>query len=204
MGQSQTKATPSASTLLVGHTTTDAEYGAIRESHTTTYLCKLSSTKHAQPLILTTSESQSAHGTRFIYFHTSKPIVLSDYNQIVCSVADDGCVPFAPTTFPTAALHYDTKIVHKATDYHQFATPMTTDRAPHSRLLVRTKATPTPPSKKETLQQKLDKECGYKGVGPEGSSGCEVARGTGQGQDVRGLLDGRVAWGVVWEVCVVA
>lgn len=197
MGQSQTKATPNASTLLVAHVATNAKYGTTHESQATSYWCKLSSTKNAHPLILNSRESQSAHGTRFIYFHTSNPIVLSDYNHIVCSVANDGRAPITSTTFPTAAIHYDTKIVHKGTDYHQFATAMTTDRVPYSRLLVRTKAIHTSTNQKETLQQKLDRECGYKGVGPD------ATRDGARAQDMWGLMDGKVAWDVVWEVCVV-
>lgn len=200
-----THATPDTSSLLVTHAIADADIAPLG-NQPATYTCKLSSTKHAQPLTLTTQQSQSAHGTRFIYFHTSKPIVLADYNHIVCSRAEDE-IDTPSTMFHTATLHYDTKIVHKGTDYHQFASAISTGQTPHSRLLVRTKAKSPAPSTNTsdtTLQQQLEMDRRYKGVGVGGSGGAGGAGvAGGAGLDVSGLMDGKVAWGVVWEVCVV-
>lgn len=203
-----THATPDTSSLLVTHAIADADIAPLG-NQPATYTCKLSSTKHAQPLTLTTQQSQSAHGTRFIYFHTSKPIVLADYNHIVCSRTEDE-IDTPSTMFHTATLHYDTKIVHKGTDYHQFASPISTDQTPRSRLLVRTKAKSPALSTNTsdtTLQQQLEMGRRYKGVGGVGGSISGSGGGGGgagcAGLDVSGLMDGKVAWGVVWEVCVV-
>ena len=182
MGHSNAKPTPNTASLLVSNAVPDADYGSIP----TVYTCKLSSSKQEAPDIeLTTASTQTAHGTRFVYFQTSAPIVLADYNHIICRIQDSS----APcTTFTASMLHHDTKIVHKGTSYHRVVTPMATDRGPHSRLLARTKA-------QSTKSQQHTASGAY--VGADGDGGC----GGGAG-GWNGLMDDRLDWGVVWEVGV--
>ena len=179
MGQSNTKSTPNTASLLVSNAVPDAD----SDSHNTVYMCKLSSSKQEAPDIeFTTGTTQTAHGTCFVYFQTTSPVVLADYNHIICRI-QDSTVP--STIFITSMLHHDTKIVHKGASYHQFVTPMATDRVPHSRFIARTKSQCTK-NQSHTFFSGLymntdgdDGACGWKG-----------------------RVDDRLDWEFVWEVGV--
>lgn len=136
MGQSQSQTKPLISTrLIASHNIDDTP------EQTTTYCCRLMTSKHnTTTLLLTSSSMHSAHGTRFVYFCTSQPIVLTDYNNIICGPSETALSAVSDNkTFNVSDLKYDTKMVYKGVHYNQFATPPLNDAKPPCRLLARLK-----------------------------------------------------------------
>ena len=140
MGQSQSQPQSQTKPLMSNQLNPSYNSGDTPEQ-STMYFCRLVTSKHnTSTVLLNSSSMHSAHGTRFVYFCTSQPIVLTDYTTIICGPSETASDAVADNkTFHVSDLKYDTKMVYKGVHYNQFATPPLNDTKPSCRLLARLK-----------------------------------------------------------------